>query len=358
MTKRILSITQRHSIEMGVWLEDDLAFIDSLLKDITSEIKNSSFFITGATGWWGKWVLEYLLYLNKTQGAGIRIHCLTRNARRFKENFPHLAQKGGVEFLEGDVRDVVLPDGYYDYVLHMSATNARETFEGISALDKFETIVYGTRNVLEFVKRIRPKSVLVASSGAVYSNMENRPIKETHNIAPLTWDLSAGLGNSKRAEEFLAFSYADKFGLNIKVVRGFSFVGPYMPLDLHYALGNFIASVLENRPIVVKSDGRAVRGYLYMADLVVWLLKILVKGKQGEAYNVGSPFQITIEDLAYLVANFGDDIEVQFKGRHKTPSASMYYYPDITKAKELGLDVFTPLKDAIAKTIDSYKTGA
>ena len=127
--------------------------------------------------------------------------------------------------------------------------------------------------------------------------------------------------------------------------------------------GNFIRDALKGGPIVIKGDGTPVRSYLYLGDLVIWLFKILLEGKTGEVYNVGSDKPVSIKELAKLVASctkrvfqLEKEIEVIVEKKEVFSSASNIYVPSIEKAKkELGLRVFTPLEKAIEKTLFFYK---
>src|SRR3989338_4961828 len=100
-------------------------------------------------------------------------------------------------------------------------------------------------------------------------------LPEEYFGAPYPADVKSAWGESKRAAEFICGYYADRYGLEIKIARCFSFVGPYLPLDIHYAVGNFIRDALKGGPLRIKGDGTPVRAYLYAADLAVWLWTIL-----------------------------------------------------------------------------------
>jgi dTDP-glucose 4,6-dehydratase len=152
---------------------------------------------------------------------------------------------------------------------------------------------------------------------------------------------------------------AARDGLATTVARGFAFVGPGLPLDVHFAIGNFIRDALAGGPLAIGGDGTPLRSYLYAADMVEWLVTILLHGQAGRAYNVGSEEALSIREIADRVAGVaastlagGRRPEV-IVARQPTPrSPAERYVPDCTRARvELGLVPATSLDEGIRRTM-------
>ena len=162
-------------------------------------------------------------------------------------------------------------------------------------------------------------------------------------------------GVAKRAAEHLCALYAVEYGLQTTIARCFAFVGSDLPLDVHFAIGNFIRDALQHGEIIVAGDGTPLRSYLDQYDLAQWLLTLLDHGKSGQAYNVGSDRAISIADLARLVRDtVAPGKPIRILGKTTGTSERNLYVPCIDKArKELGLDVTIGLPSAIRVTADA-----
>ena len=219
-----------------------------------------------------------------------------------------------------------------------------------------ETIVEGTRRMLEFARLCGAKRFLLISSGAVYGKLPSdlSHISEDYPGAPDPTQLVSAYGEAKRLAELLCTIYQKEYDLEITIARCFAFVGPYLPLDIHYAIGNFIRDGLAGDPIHVSGDGTQYRSYLYAADLAIWLWTILFRGTPGVAYNVGSEDVITIRELAYEVASsFPNSPKVVIAKSPTQDRTSGRYVPSVKKAREsLGLDSWIKLKEALQRTIE------
>ena len=196
---------------------------------------------------------------------------------------------------------------------------------------------------------------MLISSGAVYGKQppELSHIPEDYSGAPDPTQPASAYGEAKRLAELLCAIYQKEYGLETTIARCFAFVGPYLNLNIHYAIGNFIQDGLTGSPISVSGDGTPYRSYLYAADLAIWLWTILFRGAPGEAYNVGSDDAITIRDLAYEVAaSFPNSPEVVIAKNPTPGKPPERYVPSVRKSREsLGLNSWIKLDEALHRTI-------
>ena len=336
-------------------LAGDLDHVLDHTRDLWDELRGERVFITGGTGFFGCWLLESLLWAQDRLGLGVEAVVLTRDPDAFRARAPHLARHPGLTMLAGDVRSYPFPAGTFSHIIH-AAIDASAKLNDESPLHMLDTIVDGTRHALDHAIACKAKRFLLTSSGAVYGKQpsEMTHVPEDYTGAPDPLSPRSAYGEGKRLAEHLCALYARGSGLEPKIARCFAFVGPYLPLDVHYAIGNFIRDALLGGPIVVLGDGTPYRAYLYAADLAIWLWTILIRGQSCRAYNVGSEDAITIESLAHAVRDVvspGAEIHILQTG--DAASLPERYVPRVERAaRELALHSAVALDDAIRRTAD------
>ncbi len=302
-------------------------------------------FITGGTGFFGK---SLLAAWRLQPHPECELTILSRNPERFLLKFPEFSALPHVRFLKGDVRNFTFPTTPFDEVIH-AATPANTTLEQDNPEEMYSIIVEGTRHVIDFCRKSGVQRMLFTSSGAVYGPQEPEceRLAETHPCQPVT-----AYGKGKLAAEQLCL----ESGIPTVIARCFAFVGPYLPLGVHFAVGIFLRDALENRPIVIRGDGRPLRSYLHSDDLIRFLWKLLETGAPGSICNVGGKHAVSIAELATLCAKLRTPaLPISILG---TPGdgPTPRYVPDLTRAEqEFGLVPQIDLETALRRTFDFHR---
>jgi len=296
--------------------QTDLVHVLDHTRDLWGELRGGRLFITGGTGFIGSWLLDTFEYINDKLNLGASAVVLTRGQH---------AARPGISFHVGDVRTFEFPAGEFRFVVHAAVESSTDTYLD----DQFDVITQGTQRTLDFSKQAGTEKFLFLSSGIVYSGTS--PYAE----------------GKRTGEVMCAFSPVPSV-----VARLFCFLGPYQPLDSHFAIGNFIRDGLAGGPIRVKGDGTPHRSYLYAADLAIWLWTLLFRGNHGP-YDVGSDEDVTIEGLAHRVAGaFTPRVKVEIEKQPEPGQVAKRYVPSLTeRAAGLGLRQWIGLDDAIGRTI-------
>lgn len=326
---------------------EDIDHVLMHTEEFWKALRGCRIFVTGGTGFFGKWLLASFAAANDRLDARIALTVLSRNPERILAAFPELQRRADLSWCRGDVRDFAFPDGSFPYVVH-AATSACEKLNVGQPMEMFDTIVEGTRRVLEFAQKASTQALLLTSSGAIYGRQppELNHIPEDFTGSPDPLSSRSAYGEGKRAAEFLAAAS----GLPVKIARCFAFIGPHLPLDAHFAAGNFIRDALHGGPIVVTGDGSPLRSYMYPADLVIWLITILVRARSHRAYNVGSDHETAVGALAKAVSRASGQVPVEVMGT-RTSGSPARYVPSIRRAgDELGLSIRINLEDSILRT--------
>lgn len=338
--------------------ERDLDLILKHTAPLWDELRGRRIFLTGGTGFFGCWLVESFCSINRALGLGAEVTILTRNAAAFAQKCPHLVSDSAVILHTGDVRSFAFPEGEFRYVIH-AATESWARQAEIAPLELLSTAIGGTERALEFAATHGAQKFLLTSSGAVYGRQPGNltHVPETHTGAPDPLDPRSVYAEGKRASELLCSLYQNRTRLECKIARCWAFCGPHLPLDQHFAIGNFIGDVLAGRSIQIQGDGTPRRSYLYAADLVIWLWTILFQAPSLMPFNVGSARDLSILELAQAVAaTLNPETQILVARKADPDAAPARYVPSIDRAEKLlDLRETITLEDTIRRTAAWHK---
>jgi UDP-glucuronate decarboxylase len=322
--------------------------------------KNKTVLISGANGFLPAYLVETFLALPSTYHT--RVLAMVRNKQKAEKRFAHLLGHPLLKIIEHDVCDPFDPQDQIDFIIH-AASQASPKFYGRDPVGTLSANVLGTINLIKLAQKQGVESFLYFSSGEVYGEVkeEDIPIKETTFGYLDCANVRACYGESKRMGENICVSYHAQYGVNAKIVRPFHTYGPGMALDDGRVFADFVASVVNKQNIELHSDGSAIRPFCYLADATLGFLTVLINGVNGQAYNIGNPYEEhSILDLAHIIAGlypeFGTKVDM------KQVEANVNYLkspikrnsPNIDKVKQLHWQPRVDVEEGFRRTIAGF----
>jgi UDP-glucuronate decarboxylase len=316
--------------------------------------------LSGGTGFFGKALIRFW---SGHMGSAYRPQCaivLTRSPARFLFEHPEFSDLSWIRWVTADLSRPEALDVDLSGVTHILHAATESTFgPSLTHQQQFDQITQGTRTMLALAARAGRPKFLYTSTGGVYGRFPagTTHVSESYFGMPDPLDPRSAYSVAKRASEHLCALAAHDHGLPVVVCRPFAFCGPDLPLDVHFAIGNFIRDALFADKIAVNGDGSPVRSYLDQEDLAEWLSRLLVDGEPGEAYNVGSDQAISILDLAYRVRDLvAPHKPVQVLKAYDGVTPRQHYVPDVSKiTKGLALRQTISLDESILRTANAHR---
>ena len=268
---------------------------------------NKKIMITGAVGLIGSYLIDLLMYYNQKYNTNIKIIAISRSEERIKTRFSDYINNQNFSYFIQDISEPINYNLSVDYIIHLASNADPATFKD----DPVGTIkgnVFGLYNLLEYARLNQISRLLYVSTGEVYGQASS-DIKEFNEeysgyVNPNV--TRSCYPNSKRCSETLCVSYTDEYHVSTVIARPSHIYGPTMNKRDSRVYAEFIRNVLANEDIVLKSLGKPIRSYTYVADCVSALLYILLLGKDKEAYNIANKNSIvSIRELAEKIAKIG-----------------------------------------------------
>ena len=351
--------------------KEDLPVVKSIIAEDVEKIiastpvewdlfKNKRVLITGASGFLPAYIVETLLYLNRTRAFNIQITALVRNRDNYNKRFAAYLNDPNIKVLVQDVSTPINLDLPHHFIIH-AASQASPKYYGIDPVGTLSANVIGTMQLLELARNHPIISFLYFSSGEVYGETQKVPTRESDYgyIDPTA--VRSCYAESKRMAENMCVAWYSQYNVPTKIVRPFHTYGPGMNLDDSRVYADFISDIIAGNSITLKSDGKATRAFCYLADATAGFFTVLLKGESAVPYNVGnSNAEISIVELAHLLVKAFPEKNlkvVQISKREDSTyikSPITRSCPDITKIGLLGWSPKVGILNGFKRTVKSY----
>jgi len=259
--------------------------------------------VVGGTGFVGTWLAEAVAALNDTQGCRVRVDLLGRSITPWSVANPHLAGRDDIQLHNVDVRSSFEFSRDVTLVL-FAAGVADPRVHASDPLRVHEIALQGMAHGLAAAARLELLHRFVnLSSGLVLGAQTTQQAMKESDVGLLDFNrVHNAYAESRRAAESLVSIYASQYRIPVSTARAFTFIGPFQALDAPWALNNFMRDALSGNDIRLHGDGATRRSYLYGSDAAVWLLKMLIDGRDGAVYNLGGGTPVSHAAVAEMVA--------------------------------------------------------
>jgi dTDP-glucose 4,6-dehydratase len=320
-----------------------------------SPLRGARIFLTGGTGFFGKWLLEVLGAANQVLKLEVEAVVLSRNPTAFLETMPHLRHQLWLRFHPGDITTFDTPSGSFSHLIHgATSSDARDYAKDPQAMQ--QTMVDGTRRIMEILPVRDSFRALFLSSGAVYGPqpLDLTHFPEDHPLPSGNTEAAPSYAQGKREAERLFTEACLARNLAGPIARCFAFAGPHLPMNQHFAFGNFVRDALQAGPIRVQGDGSPLRSYLYASELAAWLWTLLIHGA-STTYHVGSDQDLSIRDLATTIGKIAG-VATEIRADPTPGQPPSRYVPAVTRIPEaFGLHQSVGLEQAIVRTLQWHR---
>jgi nucleoside-diphosphate-sugar epimerase len=343
-------------------INEDIQYIATTDLD-WKQFENKTILITGANGFLPAYMVETLLYLVSAKIVEhLKVYALVRNKEKAEKRFAHLLNDWHLQFIVQDVCSPIQIEEPIHFIIH-AASQASPKYYGTDPVGTLNANVTGTLNLCELAKKNPVKSFLYFSSGEVYGKIDESvtDVSETDYGYLDPMNVRSCYGESKRMGETICISYMHQFGIPVKVVRPAHTYGPGMDLNDGRVFADFVRDIVNNKDIVMQSDGSASRAFCYLSDATIAFFKVLLNGKNGEAYNVANPScEITILELAEKLVSLFPEKHLKVVQKERTDhvyleSKSTHASLVIKKIQFLNWNPSIKIEEGFYKTILSYE---
>lgn len=264
-------------------------------------VEGKRILVTGSTGLVGSCLVDTLMAANKKGNKNI-IYAAGRSIKKLYDVFASYFKDDYFHPIVLDVCERIDDNTSYDFIINCASIATPALYTKLP-VETFATNVIGAYNLLEYGTRHRGCKITLLSSFEVYGKSDTRVFHETDCGLLDISSVRACYPEGKRAAEVLARSFFNEYGVSVNVARLSSVFGPWMDKNDNKAHAQFLRNALKGEDVVLKSEGKPVRSYTYVLDVVSAIFYILFKGRDGEYYNVSNETSVaSIFEVAQIIA--------------------------------------------------------
>jgi nucleoside-diphosphate-sugar epimerase len=320
-----------------------------------NKLSGCNILITGASGLIGSCLVETLM--NKPN-RNYHVYAACRNEERAKIRFSGYLTDESFHIIVYDVCNPLKCNIDFDYIVH-AASNASPNFFAKNPVEIMKSNIYGVANLMDYGLSHNMRRFLYISTGEIYGEGNGNAFKEEDSGYVNCMTARACYPSSKRAAETLCVSYVTEYGADICIARPCHTYGPYFTESDNRVYAQFIRNVLDSKDIIMKSTGTQYRSWCYVVNCVKALVYILLKGSNGQSYNIADKdSNITIKELAEMIADIGGKKVImdfpnndEMKGFNVVKQSTF----DTSKLEALGWSALNNIRENMIDTINERK---
>ena len=327
-----------------------------------TKLEGKNILITGATGFLASYIVKTLLHLNdRLFKKKAKILALIRDINKVRKLYARYVTRDDVKFILKDIATPFDLNESVDYIIHAASPASSLRF-GTDPVGTLKANTLGTASLLDIAQKNKIEKFLFFSSGEVYGTIGNEVVcaDETYTGNVNFLDVRSCYAESKRMGENMCVCWNYQYNIPVNIIRvGYTY-GPGMSLSDDRVVADFVEKVVNNKNIVLNSDGSAKRSFCYVTDTIVAVFLVLLKGNNGEVYNAASDVQTSILDLAKVLINLypGKGLSIEFAEnkyrQNYLRSQRRNTLVCTEKIKELGWDRKVNIEAGLKRMIGSY----
>lgn len=336
--------------------------LDDIIQSLSlwDSFRNKTVLISGANGFLPAYMVDTLLQLNHSfKNFNVKVIGLVRTLDKAKKRFVCHADNPSLHLVEHDVcRFFETPD-HIDFIIH-AASQASPKYYHTDPVGTLNANILGTHNLIQLAHQKKVESFLFFSSGEIYGTFSDNSIAIKEDSYGMVDPVNVRncYAESKRMGENVCVSWLHQFGVKSKIVRPFHTYGPGMDLTDGRVFADFVNNILKGENILLRSDGSARRAFCYLADAIKAFFLVLLKGVDGEAYNVGNPDEeYSMKELAeiLLLLEPEKNLEAKFSNALFASNQVSRIIPSVKKLESLGWHAKISAREGFGRTIESFK---